>query len=100
MQPRPLRVVMDGAYKSTHAMDITHPKLLYAKAGLFLLGGFLAAAAILLELPSLKIAILLMVAIWCFARAYYFAFHVIQHWVDPSFRYRGLLSLVRYLCRR
>jgi hypothetical protein len=81
-------------------VDLAHPKLLCLKASLFLLAGTLAAAGILLELPSLKIAVLLTIAIWCFARAYYFAFHVLQHWVDPSFRYRGLVALARYLCCR
>jgi hypothetical protein len=29
-------------------------------------------------------------SIWCFARAYYFAFYVIEHYVDGSYRYAGL----------
>ena len=81
-------------------MDITNPRILYLKAALFLLGGCLASAAILLEFPSLKLAALLAIAIWCFARAYYFAFYVIQHYVDPQFRFAGLGSFVRYLIQR
>jgi hypothetical protein len=36
------------------------------------------------------------VAIWAFCRAYYFAFYVIERYIDPGFRFAGLSSLVRY----
>ena len=81
-------------------MDITNPKLLYLKAALFLLAGVISSVLILLDHPTLKIAALLLVAIWCFARAYYFAFYVIQHYIDPSYKFAGLCSVVRYLLRR
>ena len=80
-------------------MDITHPRVLYLKAGLFLLGGVLASAIILIEHPSWKLAGLLLLSVWCFARAYYFAFYVIQHYADPSYRFAGLGSFVRYVLR-
>jgi hypothetical protein len=44
------------------------------------------------------VAIFLAIAIWAFARAYYFAFYVIEPYIDPHFRYAGLWSFVRY-CR-
>ena len=81
-------------------MDITNRRVLFLKAGLFVVAGLLASAGVLLEHPTLKVALLLAIAIWCFARAYYFAFYVMQHYVDPSFRFAGLLSLVAYLVRR
>jgi hypothetical protein len=81
-------------------MDIKNHRLLYAKAGLFVLGGLLASAGILLTLPSLKIAALLAIAIWCFARAYYFAFYVIEHYIDRGYRFAGLWSFVWYLMKR
>lgn len=81
-------------------MDIRNPKLLYLKGALFVLAGAAAVAAILLEHPSLKLAGLLLVAIWCFARAYYFAFYVIQHYIDPQYRFAGLFDFLRYLMRR
>jgi hypothetical protein len=81
-------------------MDIKSTKLLYLKAGLFVLSGLLAAAGILLEAPSLRVAVLLAVAIWCFARAYYFAFYVIEHYIDPGYRFAGLWSFVTYMLRR
>ena len=80
--------------------DITNPKLIYAKGVLFLLGGVVAAALLVAEHPSLKVALLLAVAVWCFARAYYFAFYVIEHYVDGSYRFSGLWSFALYLLRR
>ena len=80
--------------------DIIHPRVLYLKAALFLLGGTLAAALILLERPSVKVAVLLGLTVWCFARAYYFAFYVIEHYVDPGYRFAGLWSFVRYAIGR
>jgi hypothetical protein len=81
-------------------MDITSPRILYLKGGLFVLAGGLASAMILLEHPTLKVAALLALAIWCFARAYYFAFYVVQHYADPAYRFAGLWSFVRYVMRR
>jgi len=80
--------------------DLTNPRWMYLKAGLFVVAGLGACAGILLECPSLKVAGLLALAIWCFARAYYFAFYVIERYIDPSFRFSGLMSVARYLLRR
>ena len=60
----------------------------------------LASAILLAEHPNLKSAALLAVAVWAFARAYYFAFYVIEHYLDPGYRYQGLLSFARHLIRR
>jgi hypothetical protein len=80
--------------------DIRHSGLLYVKGGLFVLAGTLACGAILLEHPSLKVAVLLALAIWAFARAYYFAFYVVQHYVDGEYQFAGLLHFLRYCLAR
>jgi hypothetical protein len=80
--------------------EITSPKLLYAKGALFLLCGTLAGAILLAERPTLKTAALLAAAVWSFARAYYFAFYVVERYVDPAQRYAGLWSFVRYVLHR
>ena len=80
--------------------DITNPCVLYVKALLFLLTGALAALLLILEKPTLKIALLLALAVWCFARAYYFAFYVVQHYVDPGYRFAGLADFARSVLRR
>jgi hypothetical protein len=80
--------------------DIQNPKLLYLKGALMLATGLLAALLLLLESPSLKSAVLLGIAIWGCARAYYFAFYVIEHYVDPSFRFAGLTSFALYILKQ
>ncbi len=80
--------------------DITNPRWLYFKGGLFVVTGVLASGLLLLECPSLKVAALLGVAIWSFARAYYFAFYVVEHYADPGYRFAGLWSFVRYAWAR
>ena len=39
-------------------------------------------------------ALFLALTIWAFCRAYYFAFYVIEHYVDPGFKYAGLWDFV------
>jgi ectoine hydroxylase-related dioxygenase (phytanoyl-CoA dioxygenase family) len=48
--------------------DLTNPRTIYLKGFLFLAAATLASAALLLEHPHLKTAILLALAVWCFAR--------------------------------
>ena len=81
-------------------MDITRPGLLYVKTILFLLAGSLAAIGIFIDQPTLKTALLLAAAVWCFARAYYFAFYVMHRYVDPTFRFTGIISLASHLLTR
>ncbi len=65
----------------------------------FLLLGFGAVALILLENFSWRLAGLLALAIWCFCRFYYFAFYVIEKYVDPGYKFSGLWSFAGYLFR-
>ena len=80
--------------------DLTDPKWIKAKGMLFLLIGLLAAALLLIEQPIWRTALLLALAVWGFCRFYYFAFYVIEHYVDPSYRFSGLWSFVCYLIRK
>lgn len=75
--------------------DIKNPRLLYFKGMLMLGTGLLASAVLIVEHPDLKTILLLSVAVWGFCRAYYFAFYVIQHYIDPGFRYSGLIAFLR-----
>ena len=77
--------------------DIQSARVLYLKGGLLMTVGCLATILLLIEHPNLRFALLLGIAIWSFARAYYFAFYVIEHYIDPGYRYAGLLSFARYL---
>ena len=80
--------------------DITNSKLIYVKGFLFLFAGLMASAIILMEHPTLRMALLLAIAVWCIARFYYFAFYVIEHYVDSEYRYAGLWSFVQYAMRK
>ena len=80
--------------------DIKNVKLLWIKGGLFLLIGTVASVLLWLESPSLKVALLLLLAVWAFCRAYYFAFYVIEHYADPGYRFAGLVSFLRYAWRK
>lgn len=80
--------------------DLTDPRLMYLKAFLFLVMGIAAALGILAENPTLRTGFLLGLAIWSFCRLYYFAFYVIEKYIDPSFRFAGLLSVAHYFLRK
>lgn len=80
--------------------DITNPTWIKAKGIMFLLVGFLAATLLVLEHPTWKVGLLLAVVVWCFCRFYYFAFYVIERYVDPGYQFSGLWSFARYLMQR
>lgn len=76
--------------------QLTRPAVIWLKGGLFLLLGFLAGGLLIARLSDLQSILLLAIAVWAFCRAYYFAFYVIGHYVDPGFRYAGLLDFAKY----
>lgn len=77
--------------------DISNSGLIKVKGVLFLVLGLLSALLLWLERPTLKTGLLLALAVWCFCRFYYFAFYVIEKYVDPGYKFSGLLSFSRYL---
>ncbi len=76
--------------------DLTNPRVIKLKGFIFLFLGAHAAGLLLLEHFSLRTMCLLAITIWAFCRFYYFAFYVIEHYVDPGFRFAGLGSFFRY----
>ncbi len=80
--------------------DLTNPKVIKFKGALFLVMGLMASALLLIETPTLRTVFLLGIAIWSFCRFYYFAFYVLEHYVDPGFHFSGLLDCVRYLLKK
>jgi hypothetical protein len=75
--------------------DIKSPTLLYAKGAMMLAVGVLASTLLLLRHPTAMTALLLAVAVWGYCRAYYFAFYVIDHYIDPGSRHAGLVAFFR-----
>lgn len=80
--------------------DLTDPRWIKLKGILFLLIGLFSATLLILEMRTLKVGLLLAISIWCFCRFYYFAFYVIEHYVDPGYRFSGLWSFACYLLKR
>lgn len=80
--------------------DIRNPRLLYAKGFLFLATGLVAGGLLLVLAPSWRVALLLGVCVWSLCRFYYFAFYVIEHYVDPEYRFSGLSDFARYAVQK
>ena len=80
--------------------DLTDQRWIKFKGVIFLCLGIVSAVLLFLEHPTLKVLLLLSLSIWCFCRFYYFAFYVIEHYVDPAFRFSGLISFARYFVKR
>ncbi|MBI1312951.1 hypothetical protein GC176_16800 [bacterium] len=77
--------------------DLRNPKLIWLKGCLFLLLGLLSATVLLLRTGDLVVAVLLCLTVWAFCRSYYFAFYVIEHYVDAGFRFAGLVDFAKYV---
>ena len=80
--------------------DLTDPRWIKFKGIAFLFIGLFSAILLILEAPTWKVGVLLAISIWCFCRFYYFAFYVIEHYVDPGYRFSGLWSFACYLLKR
>jgi hypothetical protein len=80
--------------------DLKNSRIIIAKGFLFLVTGGIAAGLLIADHPDVRTGSLLLIAVWSFCRFYYFAFYVIQHYVDPTYHFSGLTSFVRYLWNR
>jgi hypothetical protein len=76
--------------------DLSHPFWIKLKGMLFLILGFAAALGLFLDDPKWQTAVFLALAVWSFCRFYYFAFYVIEKYVDPAYKFSGLISFARY----
>jgi len=77
--------------------SLTSPTWITIKGALLLLLGLLAGTLLFLRQPTLYSGLLLIVTVWAFCRFYYFAFYVMEHYVDPTYRFSGLLAFARHL---
>ena len=80
--------------------SLTSSRLMLCKAVLFLLVGVSASSLVLLEYPTVKVAALLVISAWGFCRFYYFVFYVIEHHIDPNYRFSGLVSAAHYFATK
>lgn len=80
--------------------DLKSKRLIYLKAALFVAIGLISSGLLFSQNPNLQTAMLLALVVWSFSRAYYFAFYVIERYVDPTFKFAGLCDAARYLMRK
>jgi hypothetical protein len=85
-----------SGYTLAAMQDLKSAGWIKFKGILFLVLGIVSALLLVLEQPTLKVALLLALSVWCFCRFYYFAFYVIEHYVDPGYRFSGLWSFAAY----
>jgi len=64
---------------------------MYRKGVLFLVLLCISIFIILLETRNWKIALLLGLIVWAAARLYYFLFYVIEKYVDPQYKFEGIV---------
>ncbi|MCA9104756.1 MAG: hypothetical protein KDA83_04990 [Planctomycetales bacterium] len=97
--PEPSRVSTPGN-RTSRLGDLRSPNAMWFKGLTFVILGLLASGLLMTQGVTLTVVLLHWIAIWSFCRAYYFAFYVIEHYADPTFRYSGILDFVRYAMRR
>ena len=76
-----------------------NPTWMYVKAALLFVILLSCCTLLLLEVPTWRTAVLLALVVWASARLYYFIFYVIERYIDPSYRFSGIGSVLRYLLR-
>ncbi len=82
------------------AGDLESKNWIVAKGVLFLLLAFGAAAGLLIQSLRIETALLIAICVWASCRFYYFLFYVLQNYVDPTFKYRGIFDLLTTLLRK
>lgn len=80
--------------------ELTSAAWIKFKGMLFLFLGLTAAILLILENPGWQVAGLLVLTIWSFCRAYYFAFYVIEKYIAPTFKFSGLGSALKHLWKQ
>jgi len=80
--------------------DIKSSWIIHAKGVLFLLLGLMTAALLFIQVPTLRTAVLIVIAIWAFCRFYYYLFYVLDRYLGREKRFSGALDAVCYLLRK
>ncbi|CAN5457458.1 hypothetical protein BH11ARM1_BH11ARM1_05730 [soil metagenome] len=75
-------------------------KAILWKGWMFFACGCLASAALVYLAPDWRLALLLVIAVWTFCRWYFFMFYVVEKYVDPGYRFDGLIGFLRWSKRK
>ena len=79
--------------------DLQSTRAIWLKGWLFLLIGLMAGTMLVVEHLNWRTTLLLALCVWGFCRFYFFAFYVINRWVDPAYKFSGLESFLAYAWR-
>ncbi len=80
--------------------DLKNTFWIHVKGWLFLAVAGLASFGLRIQIFSWTNCLLIFIALWAACRWYYYMFYVIEKYVDPSFRFAGLSSVIRFLITR
>lgn len=73
--------------------DLTSKRVIIVKGWLFLAIAAISAYLIVQRSPHVVTAVLVGTLVWSSCRFYYFLFHVLEKYVDPGMKYRGVWHL-------
>jgi len=81
--------------------DLRNARLIYLKGVLFLVLALGCIGLTTLERDSAAMRLgLARLLAWASARFYYFLFYVIEKYLDPGYKFSGVLSFVKHLAGR
>ena len=80
--------------------DLKSKNWIVVKGVMFAGIALVSAVLIFIDMPSVKLAVLLTLLVWASCRFYYFLFYVLEHYVDRTMRYAGLLDLLMGMRQR
>ena len=81
--------------------DLTSKRWIVAKGILFaLLTALSGVLIVFVEFPTLHRAVLLVICLWAACRFYYFLFHVLHAYVDPTLPSAGVMDLAKHLMKK
>lgn len=80
--------------------DLKSPATIYIKGFCFVFISIAASVLLLVEFFSWRHLFLLLISLWAACRSYYFAFYVIQTYVDDEFKFAGIWDFARYMIGR
>ena len=80
--------------------DDLNPRAIIVKGVMFLAITLFCFGYLVSETKNFKTALVAGILIWAAARFYYFLFYVIEKYVDPSFKYSGVLDMIKSLRKK
>jgi|LauGreDrversion4_2_1035121.scaffolds.fasta_scaffold14284_1 hypothetical protein len=74
--------------------NLTDPFWMWVKAVLLGVIAIVSAGVVWMKVGGWEVPLLLGLLVWSACRVHYFFFHVLERWVEPGGRFRGIGELV------